>query len=397
MSRSTSNLIPNLSRWALAAFLGVLLATPASADIASFNAAVKANNYKLAAQEAANTWPTLDKSRDDIAIIANEFGFFSFLAEEYQQARDFARFAAENTPNTQANRQFLILANILHGAAGLKLDSNRNARDALQAALEPRLSLPGFDMITYFGANALVVYDIESGRTKDAIESARLAAQLTEAAGEAYRAEMRRFNLYEMVAAHTSRPTVDGLKAFNAVTADIVGDMNDADADEQAAALVPVYWQSVAWAAAMRSALMSDARTISYVRDTRIPMDRDTNLEKCDCDLDVDYSERASRVLQLPDLDPSCKSDLFFDKPIIFPANQANKRRIGAVILAVDVGKSGRASNGRLLAAVPEAQFAEAVMSKVSSMYLQPDDNWDSDRCTLESQNRVVEVNFLIK
>lgn len=397
MSRSASNFISKTSLWALALFLGLMVATPAKADIASFNAAVKANNYKLAAQEAAKTWPTLDKSRDDIAIIANEFGFFSYLAEDYQQARDFARFAAENTPSTEANRQFLILANILHGAASLKLDADRKARDALEAALEPRLSLPGFDMITYFGANALVVYDMEAGRTNDAIESARLAARLTEAAGEAYRAEMRRFNLYEMIAAHAGRPNVDGLKAFNAVTANIVEDMNHASSDEQAATLVSVYWQSIAWAASTRSYLMSDTAPDAYVRDTRIPMNRDTDLEKCDCDLDVRYSKRTSRVLQLPDLDAACNSDLFFDKPIIFPASQRNRGRIGAIIVAVDVDNSGRAKNGRLLAAIPEAQFAEAVMSKISSMYFQPDENWDSDRCTLESENRVVEVNFLLK
>lgn len=69
---------------------GVLMALPAWGDIKSFNAAVTAGDFKKAAAEAATTWPTLDKSRDDIALIAREFGFAAYLATDYAAAQTYA-------------------------------------------------------------------------------------------------------------------------------------------------------------------------------------------------------------------------------------------------------------------------------------------------------------------
>ena len=63
--------------WIAAFALALLAAAPATADIKAFNAKVLARDYKGAAAEAAATWPTLDKSCKDIAIIANEFGFWT--------------------------------------------------------------------------------------------------------------------------------------------------------------------------------------------------------------------------------------------------------------------------------------------------------------------------------
>src|SRR5689334_1369714 len=78
--------------WIAAIGLAVLAVLPASADIKTFNEKVGARDFKAAAAEAAATWPTLDKSRKDIAIIAREFGFAAYMAGDFSAARTFAEF-----------------------------------------------------------------------------------------------------------------------------------------------------------------------------------------------------------------------------------------------------------------------------------------------------------------
>lgn len=78
----------------LALGLGLaVLAGPARADIKSFNAAMQKGDYKAAAAEAASTWPTLNKSRDDLAIIAREVGFAAYLAGDFAAAKTYGEAA----------------------------------------------------------------------------------------------------------------------------------------------------------------------------------------------------------------------------------------------------------------------------------------------------------------
>ena len=79
---------------AVAAF-GVSMA---HADIAAFNNRDEAGDFKAASSEAAATWPTLDKNRDDIEVIAREFGFAAYMAGDYPAALNLAEFAATHAP-----------------------------------------------------------------------------------------------------------------------------------------------------------------------------------------------------------------------------------------------------------------------------------------------------------
>ena len=124
------------------AFIGAciasaLFALPAFADIRSFNAAVVARDFQKAAAEAASTWPTLDKSREDIALIAREFGFAAYVAGDFAAAKTYAEFAAAK-PAEGAASEFHLLSNVLLRAAEHRLKPSEATRNALLSALEAR-------------------------------------------------------------------------------------------------------------------------------------------------------------------------------------------------------------------------------------------------------------------
>src|SRR4029077_4732879 len=81
-------------------------APPSFADMKAYNAAVKAGDYKAAAEEAKSVWPSWDKSQPETATVAREFGFAALIAGDNSSARDFGRFLTEKgaslpTPDDQ--------------------------------------------------------------------------------------------------------------------------------------------------------------------------------------------------------------------------------------------------------------------------------------------------------
>jgi hypothetical protein len=368
------------------------LAAPATADIASFNAAMNVKDYKTAAHEAIATWPSLDKSRDDIALIANEFGFAAYAAGEFSHARTFANFAAENAAPGADRETFVLMARILSDAANLRIEDNKPARNALHTSLLQRESMKGFDLISYLGATALVVYDLEESSAKDAAQSARLAATMTAAGGEGYRSEMRRFEMYEQIAIHRRRPSVDSLRAFNQVRQQIIADIANASSDEMASSMTPIYWQAYAWLAATESYLSSSGGSHF---SSRIPSRADRAWDDCDCDPRTEeLPERVTRILGSGNDDPACERDLSIRPAITFPFQQRRRGRIGAVVIAVTVNEAGEVSNGRLLAAVPETHFARAVLDRVPGMSYHRAEAWNNQTCTLADDQRVITVSF---
>ena len=64
--------------FALRVFLSLAVfapAAPAFADIAAYNAAMKAGDYKAAAAQTTTIWSGFDKTSSDAAGVAREFGF----------------------------------------------------------------------------------------------------------------------------------------------------------------------------------------------------------------------------------------------------------------------------------------------------------------------------------
>ena len=140
----------------LALAAAILLSAPASADIKSFNAAMQAGNFKLAASEAASTWPTLDEARDDLAIIAREFGFAAYMSGDFAAARTFATEALKESGDTPLVAASRVQSAVLLRAAEHRSGATDQTRDALVQALQARATLPGLDGISFIAAQAAV-------------------------------------------------------------------------------------------------------------------------------------------------------------------------------------------------------------------------------------------------
>src|SRR5262245_45006028 len=180
------------------ACVAALIALPAFADIKAFNAAVTAGDYKKAAEEASATWPTLDKSRDDIALIAREFGFVAYVAKDYAAAKSFAEFSVAKSAEGAA--EIRSQSSVLVRLSEHKLKPSSATRTALFTSLQERAALTGYDNISFAATDALVAHDLDKGRWKDASASTDLAVKLARAGGPSYSVELRRYELYGGVA-----------------------------------------------------------------------------------------------------------------------------------------------------------------------------------------------------
>lgn len=144
------------------------LASPASADIASFNAAVKAGDYRAASLAAAQTWPTLDKTTPDIAIVAREFAWASMLAGDPRNAQVYSSFLID-TPPASAPKEYLpVVGRVLDAWADFAVSSTRETRTALNNALMDRAAIATTDLISVRAAQALFYDDWDKGRWKEA-------------------------------------------------------------------------------------------------------------------------------------------------------------------------------------------------------------------------------------
>ena len=68
---------------------------PAFADIKSSIQAVRASDFRAASVVAADTWPELDKSAPEIAVVAREFAWVSMLAGQPAAAEVYSRFLVD--------------------------------------------------------------------------------------------------------------------------------------------------------------------------------------------------------------------------------------------------------------------------------------------------------------
>src|SRR5262249_37719222 len=125
----------------------------------AYNAAVKAGDYKAAAVEAKGIWPTFDKTAQNTAEVAREFGFASYVAGDYAQAREFGQFLKDKGASLPKPDDEPASSGVLLAAADYKLDAKPAAREALFAALTARAAQPGTDNITLMAAESLYLGD----------------------------------------------------------------------------------------------------------------------------------------------------------------------------------------------------------------------------------------------
>jgi hypothetical protein len=360
--------------WVLAA----MVALPAFADIKSFNAAVNAGDFKKAAAEATATWPTLDKSRKDIVLIAREFGFVSYVAKEYASARTFAEFAALQDAEGDGAAETKTLGNVLLRATEYRLAPSDATRDALFGALEARRGLQSFDNISFAATEALVGHDLEKGRWRDAIASAELAAKLTESAGRSYMLERRRYELYGAVASYRVNGTRANYQKFVDLSHAMTEELLAAPSDAAAERMLPLYWDIRSW----RGAIFSHLRS----RGRNVPDDDSRKGEQT--------PERLKKLTDSHEDDDACRKVFDWRAKPDYPKSALYEGFVGAVILRVDIDESGKASNPTVLAAMPEKHFSDAVLGHVGQMKWVPGKTWDKSKCSLAEKGHVVTFNF---
>jgi hypothetical protein len=349
-----------------------LSAGGASADIAAFNAAIKARDFETAAAEAQSTWPTISGTDPDRALIANEFAFASYMAGDYAAARDFAALA-ETDANVAPDLKKI--ASVARALADLKADPTDANAAELDAALTARGNLGGVDIMSFFGQSAYLQYAMERRRWKAAQQAAARALAFTSSGGPAYRPNMRIFEYLGVVARYINDRDKDAIKDLAAIRDRILADIRNAPDDASAEPFVVHYWQ----ASAHLSSVVSAARPSTQQRREPEP---------------PEFDERQQRLLApVRDRAGECwiKADL--KRLPNYPLRAEYKGYVGTVIMAVDVRADGSTYNPRVLAAAPERDFVPAVFKSFEGLVMKPGKKWDAG-CSLESRNYVIQVQF---
>lgn len=362
--------------WLAAAAACVFTGT-AFADIAAFNAAVKAGDYKKAAVEAAGTWPTLDKSRDDIRTIAREFGFITYVAGDYAGAKVYSDFAVADP--TKPDPQAVILQRLVDQ----RLTPTPAARKQLFEAVTARSAMPGIDSITFAALNRLVAHDFDEGHWMDARADTDLAVRLTAAGGPTMALSNRRFQLYDSIADYMDKGRPETWEQIATLRVSLVDDMQAAPSDEAALAYLPLYWEATAW----------DQSMVAHLKSRHINIEpRIKRFVKLNSD-DADLGERVNRMLDHhPDGEP-CHRTLDVKYKPVYPPSRLYKGFVGAVILQADFDDQGVIGNPRILAATPEKDFAAAVLKGAGGLSLKPGKEWTA-ACGLAHKNHVIIFNF---
>jgi TonB family protein len=359
-----------------------LLATlPASADIKTFNEKVVAKDFKAAAAEASTTWPTLDKSRRDISIIAREFGFAAYMAGDYTAARTFAEFAVANEPAGPDAEEQRATATALIKLAAFKQQPTQATRNELFDALSVRAGMPGIDIISYLGIDATLAYDFQKGYWKDAQASSTVGEQLTTAAGPIYKLSNRKFQLYNAVATYMTAREKSVYEKLETLSRTMRDDIEAAATENDAAELADFYWDVNAWKQAIGLHLVA-RRKMKSPDETKD-------------DDEEEASERLTSLLGQRADAKTCMSRIEMRKRLSYPPSALYDGLIGVVILRVDVDEQGKASNAEVVTAVPEKYFGEAVLKSVKDIRYIPGEPWNAS-CSLAAKARIISFNFTI-
>ena len=365
---------------ALAALaLGVCLAGSAIADIKSFNAAVKAGDYKAASIEAKEVWKTWDRSKADTALMAREFGFVSYVAGDYAAAKEFGKFLKDHGASLANPDDQPATSRVLLAVADFRLAASDPTRSDLFEALKAREAASGIDFTSVLAAEALYKDDWSKRSWGKAAEAAELAWRLLGRAGDQLASRALEARATYAAAGFLARPDKSDYDVIVDAHDAVVAQMNASMDPSKRMALVPLKFRLQAWATSSGMYLksMNQAGTIAKFNLKERDLASPTDAVFPDGVLTSDQCE-----------DPA------LDWPRInYPAAAEYRGMVGTVIMKVDTDTEGRVSRWETLAAVPAQHFAREVENAMDGLrYRRGAD--DAPNCSLAATSRTVEISF---
>lgn len=365
----------------LAAIAVTTLGGPAFADIAAFNAAVKAGDYKTAAAEAKTIWATWDKADPDTAVLAREFGFASYVSGDFAGAQTFGQFLKDHGATLAKPDDQPATSRVLLSAASFRLRSDDGARNELLEALKAREAAPGLDTTSLLASEALYKSDWAAGRFGAASESGMLAYRIISRGGEVLAPRA--------LEARSTGATAGFLGGRDQQDYGVIMDTHDAIVAAIDAAKDPKRRQSLvnlgfnmqAWGLATYQ-FFDSAEQIG----SSIPMK-------------IKRREFARpQYAYFPDDPPPaaaelCRIDLN-ERAINYPQSSAFGGIVGAVIFKMDVDASGAITDIEPLASVPARQFVEAVED--AAPRLKATKSGGAPGCSIARENYIMSFIFRI-
>lgn len=362
----------------------ILAAAPVHADIRAFNDAMQAKDYRKAAVEAADSWKTLDKSRNDLAAIAREFGMAAFMAEDYPAARDYAAAAVASGERVNEGRAERIGSDVLLRLSEHKLGPSLDTRGRLLTALQASATLPGIDQISYLGVSELVSFDIDKRYWKSTRVSAALAEKLTQQGGPGYAIISLEYGLVRAMAEFGDDRDIDGYAGLTTLRDRIVDTINKAPTANNGARLVSLFWEVTAWQSSAASMLNNSSKLKAYKASHGAP-------------LEVNTATPVGQLIARPNQPNVCTTQLNPKSPRpVFPSIASMKGMMGTVILDVDLDAQGNVIASKILAAAPDKYFGDYTLKAVSKFTFEPRTD-AAPGCTLAQTGMVFTFVFYLR
>lgn len=365
--------------------LAALLAGSAIADIKTFNAAVKAGDYKTAAAAAEDTWRTWDKSDPDTALLAREFGFASLIAGRDDLALQFGRFLVEEGGSLGKPDDQPLTSAVLYRAADYKVKGNEEKRAALRSALNARMGAPGVDMTTVLSWELLYNADWESAdwdvAVADAIKAAEFYGRNKTLIARQRKAELHAASTEFVKARGRQTQSRNDLYGNVADVHDrIVNDIATATSKTAQGELWPVKWKAESWAIAIES----------YVNST---------YEQVGSNFDTSLKPRPllqPAFAQFPESSPLpvCEGE-FTGKPIRYPETK-KFRGVGSMIVRLETAADGKVTKVAILGVIPDEDFISNIVGTMETWAYKAASGADRSACGLESRNHLYKASFRI-
>jgi hypothetical protein len=327
----------------------------AQADVAAFNSAVEAGDYRGASLVAAETWPTVDRASPEAVAIAREFGWIAMLADEPSTALSYARFLLEQGQALAHPDSTPTVSRVLFDWASLSIAVSPQARTRLMGSLNARAAVAGRDLISARAAQVLHTEAWKAGDWAQASQAAELAIRFLDEVGAAQ--SPARFEMRRGMAAAAFMRAKSG-EAYNAVY-DVVEELHNLIAATPEGSirdrLAGEYFAAAAWGDAMYSALgergqrnVPDRRATAGANRKAIgellyPAPGDVSLPRCRIALARNFKQPG------------------------FPYQARFKDFGGVVVYALDVEPNGAFSEPRLLVSAPHEGVAQAVEDVIST------------------------------